>query len=103
MSAKNQVPENTSGREFIISREFAAPRQLVWQAWTDAEQMARWWGPQVGTNPVCEMDVRPGGAYRIVMRMPDGDEYPLEGIFREVVKLTRIRLVAHDGLFRAPG
>ncbi len=66
-----------SDRDFVISREFAAPRELVWQAWNDPKHMAQWWGPHQFTNPVCELDVRVGGAYRIVMRGPDGVEYPM--------------------------
>ncbi|HMC97028.1 MAG TPA: SRPBCC domain-containing protein, partial [Flavobacteriales bacterium] len=53
-------------REFVISRVFHAPRALVFEAWTDPLRMARWWGPHQMTNPVCEMDVRPGGKWRIV-------------------------------------
>ena len=52
--------------------------------------MAQWWGPHTFTNPVCDMDVRPGGAYRIVMRGPDGREYPFKGVFREVVEPERL-------------
>jgi uncharacterized protein YndB with AHSA1/START domain len=73
-------------REFVITRVFDAPRELVFKAWTEPKHMAQWWGPRTVTNPVCEMDVRPGGAYRIVMRGPDGVEYPIKGIYREVVK-----------------
>ena len=54
--------------------------------------MAQWWGPQGFSNPVCEMDVRPGGALRIVMRAPDGAEYPMSGVFREVIKPERLVL-----------
>jgi uncharacterized protein YndB with AHSA1/START domain len=77
-------------REFLLSRLFDAPRELVFEAWTDPKQMARWWGPKGFTNPVCEMDVRPGGPYRIVMRSPEGAEYPLKGIFHEIVKPVKI-------------
>jgi uncharacterized protein YndB with AHSA1/START domain len=52
--------------------------------------MAQWWGPQAFTNPVCEMDVRPGGAYRITMRSPEGVNYPVKGAFREVVEPERL-------------
>jgi uncharacterized protein YndB with AHSA1/START domain len=71
----------------VITRTFDAPRALVFKAWTEPERMAAWWGPQSFTNPVCEMDVRPGGAWRFVMRSPDGVDYPLKGVYREVVKL----------------
>jgi uncharacterized protein YndB with AHSA1/START domain len=77
-------------REFVISRVLDAPRELVWKAWIDPERMAQWWGPAGFTSPVCEMDVRPGGAHRIVMRGADGVEYPVKGIYREVVAPERL-------------
>jgi uncharacterized protein YndB with AHSA1/START domain len=58
--------------EFVITRVLTAPRAQVWQAWTEPGSLARWWGPNVITTPVCEMDLRPGGAYRVVMRTPAG-------------------------------
>jgi uncharacterized protein YndB with AHSA1/START domain len=81
-------------RTVVITRVFDAPRELVWQAWTDPGHMAQWWGPHGFTNPVCELDVRPGGALRIVMRAPDGTEYPMRGVFREVVKPERLVFTA---------
>jgi uncharacterized protein YndB with AHSA1/START domain len=80
----------TSDREFVISRVFDAPRERVFKAWTVPEQTARWWGPKGFTNPVCAMDVRPGGTYRIVMRGPDGVEYPLKGVYREIMEPERL-------------
>lgn len=71
-------------RAIVIARVFDAPRELVWKAWTDPNLMARWWGPKNFTNPVCELDVRLGGAWRIVMRSPDGIEYPCGGVYREI-------------------
>jgi uncharacterized protein YndB with AHSA1/START domain len=70
----------------VITRLLDAPHELVWQAWTEPKHMAAWWGPKGFTNPVCDMDVRPGGAWRIVMRGPDGADYPLKGVYREVVR-----------------
>lgn len=52
--------------------------------------MARWFGPHVFTNPVCELDVRAGGSLRIVMRGPDGSGYPMEGVFCEVIMPERL-------------
>jgi uncharacterized protein YndB with AHSA1/START domain len=77
-------------RELTIVRLFDAPRALVFAAWTDPKHLAQWWGPQGFTNPVCEVDARPGGAIRIVMRAPDGAEYPMTGTFREVVAPERL-------------
>ena len=77
-------------REFVISRVVDAPRELVWKAWTDPKHMAQWWGPKAFMNSVCELDVRPGGAHRIVMRSADGVEYPIKGVYREVVEPERL-------------
>ena len=77
-------------QSFVIERTFDAPRELVFKAWTDPKQMAQWWGPREFTNPVCQMDPRPGGAYRIVMRGADGVEYPIKGVYREIAKPARL-------------
>ncbi|HWG46097.1 MAG TPA: SRPBCC family protein [Gemmataceae bacterium] len=77
-------------REVILTRVYDAPRERVFKAWTDAKQLAQWWGPHYFTNPVCELDVRPGGTLRIVMRGPDGVDYPMKGIFREIVEPERL-------------
>src|SRR5215475_16096078 len=67
-----------------LTRVFDAPRALVWKAWTNPTMMAQWFGPRGFTNPVCELDVRAGGSLRIVMRGPDGNDYPMKGEFRVV-------------------
>jgi uncharacterized protein YndB with AHSA1/START domain len=77
-------------REVTITRIFDAPREVVFRAWTDAAQLAQWWGPKGFTNPVCEIDARIGGALRIHMRGPDGSVYPMKGEFREIVPLERL-------------
>ncbi len=89
MNAKAE-PRPSASRELTITRIFAAPRSLVFQAWTDPKHMAQWWGPYDSTMPVCEMDVRPGGAIRIEMRGPDGAVYPMKGVFREIVPPERL-------------
>jgi uncharacterized protein YndB with AHSA1/START domain len=76
--------------EFVITRVFDAPRELVFKAWTDPKRVARWWGPFGFTNPVCELDVRPGGAIRIHMRGPDGTIYPMTGVYHEIVEPERL-------------
>jgi uncharacterized protein YndB with AHSA1/START domain len=77
-------------RELVITRVFDAPRQLVFKAWTDPKHLAQWWGPKGFTNPVCELDVRPGGAILIHMRGPDGVVYPMKGVFHEIVAPERL-------------
>ena len=73
-----------------ITRVFDAPRALVFKAWTDPTMLARWWGPHHFTNPVCEVDVRPGGGIRIDMRGPEGTVYPMTGVFHEIVEPERL-------------
>jgi uncharacterized protein YndB with AHSA1/START domain len=85
MTATIKAAKDYSGREFIITREFAAPRELVFKAWTDPKQLAQWWGPRGFTNPVCEWDVRPGGEIYAVMRAPNGERYPMGGEFHEII------------------
>jgi uncharacterized protein YndB with AHSA1/START domain len=77
-------------RQITITRVFDAPRELVWKAWTDPRHLTQWWGPKGFTNPVCEVDVRVGGAWHIVMRAPDGREHPCGGVYREVVEPERL-------------
>jgi uncharacterized protein YndB with AHSA1/START domain len=77
-------------RALVITRVFDAPRSLVFKAWTDPKDVAQWWGPYGFTNPVCELDARPGGAIRIHMRGPDGTLYPMTGVYREIVEPERL-------------
>jgi uncharacterized protein YndB with AHSA1/START domain len=79
-----------AGREVTITRIFDAPRAVVFRAWTDAAQLAQWWGPKGFINPVCEIDARVGGALRIHMRGPDGSIYPMKGEFREIAPPERL-------------
>lgn len=73
-----------------LTRIVDAPIERVFAAWTDPRHFAKWWGPDGFANPVCELDVRPGGAIRVVMRAPDGTEYPMSGTFHEVEPPTRL-------------
>jgi uncharacterized protein YndB with AHSA1/START domain/DNA-binding transcriptional ArsR family regulator len=91
MERKRSMTDPTHRRkEVTITRIFDSPRKLVFRAWTDPKLLAQWWGPDGFTNPVCEVDVRPGGAIRIDMRGPDGLVYPNEGVFQEIVEPERI-------------
>ena len=62
MIKKNNQKERAEERELVITRVFDAPRDLVFKAWTERDRMMRWWGPNGFTLPVCNLDVRPGGA-----------------------------------------
>ncbi|MBW4608571.1 MAG: SRPBCC domain-containing protein [Hassallia sp. WJT32-NPBG1] len=79
-----------SEREIVITRIFNAPRDLVFKVWTDPKHVAQWWGPKGFTTRVEEIDFRPGGTWRYVMIAPDGTEYPVKGVFQEIVTPERI-------------
>jgi uncharacterized protein YndB with AHSA1/START domain len=88
-------------QELVLTRVFDAPRELVFKVWTDPKHVAQWWGPKGFTNPVCELDLRPGGAILIHMRGPDGTVYPMTGVYQEVVRPER--LVFTSGALDADG
>ena len=69
---------------FIVTRTFNAPARLVWQAWTKPEYMRRWYGNSCMSLEICEMDVRPGGAWRRVLRMTDGTQIGFHGVYEEI-------------------
>jgi uncharacterized protein YndB with AHSA1/START domain len=95
MTAKaNKSAEEIANRELVISRTFDTPREIVFKMWTDPNHMVQWWGPHGFTNPVCELDVRIGGAIRIDMRGPEGTVYPMTGTFREIVSPERLVFTA---------
>lgn len=100
MTVKSNAAAKLEG-ELTVTRTLDATPETVYKAWMDPKQMARWWGPTHFTNPVCELDVRPGGAWRIVMRAPDGVEYECRGIYREVVASQR--LVFSNNAFDSEG
>jgi uncharacterized protein YndB with AHSA1/START domain len=73
-------------KEPVLERVFDAPRDLVFKAWTEPRHVAQWWGPHGFTNPVCELDPRPGGEILIHMQWPDGKTVNvMRGTYREVV------------------
>jgi len=88
--ATNDTQPADSRLDLTLTRFIDAPRALVWTAWTDPEHLKKWWTPAPYTTPVCEMDVRPGGIFRTVMRSPDGDEHDHQGVFVDVVERERI-------------
>ena len=71
--------------EIVMTRMFDAPRRLVFEAMTKPEHLVHWWGPHGHTMAVCEVDLRPGGAYRFVNRDAEGNEHPFKGVYREIV------------------
>ncbi|MEP6995317.1 MAG: SRPBCC domain-containing protein [Acidobacteriota bacterium] len=76
-------------RELVITRVFDAPRELVFKAWTDPESAKRWWGPKGFTLTHSEMDVRPGGRWRACMRSPEGVDFWIQGVYRDITPPER--------------
>jgi uncharacterized protein YndB with AHSA1/START domain len=76
--------------ELVIERVLDAPREQVWKAWTDPEQVKKWWGPKHFTAPTIKIDLQEGGKYLFCMRSPDGQDYWSTGVYREIVPMERI-------------
>jgi len=100
---KDNPPENTANREIVIARTFEAPRELVWEAWTNPQHVAQWWGPRAFTTTIERMEVRPGGVWKQVMHGPDGTDYPNKSVFTAVVKPERISYSHGGGKAGGPG
>lgn len=81
-------------QEVTLERLLDAPLERVFRAWLDPAQLKQWWGPPGFTNPVCEVDARVGGRMRIVMRGPDGTDYPMSATFRAIEPDRRLVFVA---------
>lgn len=78
------LAELPADQDSVLERCFDVPRERVFAAWTRPDLLAQWWGPHAFTNPVCEVAAEKGRDYRMVMRSPDGTEYPLKGTFLQV-------------------
>lgn len=83
---------HTLNRELDIEldREVDVAPELVWKAWTTPELLKQWFAPKPFETPGCEIDLRPGGIFRTVMRSPDGDEFDGAGCFLEVIPNERL-------------
>lgn len=105
MDTKNVSTSAT--HEFVISRVFNAPRGMVWKAWTDREELMKWFGPKGCTIPHAMLDLRPGGVFHYALRTPDGMEMWGKWVFREIVAPEKLVLVssfsdAKGGMTRHP-
>ncbi len=87
---------NPSDREMVFVRVFDAPRELVYEAWTNPKHVAQWWGPAGFTNTIHEMNVTKGGVWRLTMHGPDGVDYPNKIVFTEVVA-PKLLIYQHEG------
>ena len=89
-AVSNKAPSDVADRELIFTRLLDAPRELVFQAWTDPAHLIHWYGPKGFTTTVHQMDVRPGGVWRLTMHGPDGRDYKNRLLFVEVKKPERL-------------
>ena len=81
---------NNGHLDLVLERTIDAPRSLIWKAWTDPEHVKKWWAPAPWTTSQCEMDLRPGGIFRTVMRSPEGQDFPHVGCFLELIENEKI-------------
>jgi uncharacterized protein YndB with AHSA1/START domain len=100
LERSSQDPKKSRPPELHLSRTFDAPRRLVFAAWSSAEHVSKWFTPLPLTTSDCEIDFRPGGVFRLTMRMPDGTLYPMDARFVEIVDEERIVFTAkiHGGV-----
>jgi uncharacterized protein YndB with AHSA1/START domain len=71
--------------DLVLEREVDVPPELVWRAWTEPELLKQFFTPRPWETPECEIDLRPGGIFRSVMRSPEGDEFDNTGCYLEIV------------------
>jgi uncharacterized protein YndB with AHSA1/START domain len=95
VAARNNIALDPHSRLIVGVREFEAPRELVFEAWTAPKHLSQWWGPDGFTTTTSAFDMRPGGVWRFVMHGPDGRDYQNRITFDEVVEPER--LVYHHG------
>jgi uncharacterized protein YndB with AHSA1/START domain len=81
---------SSADRELVLTRLIDAPREKLYRAWTDPGLLKQWFAPAPWTTPIAELDVRPGGASLVVMRGPEGKEFPNRGVYLEVVPNERL-------------
>lgn len=101
MTESNSVPPRVEGGGVTVERIFNAPRQLVWQTWTECQHFKRWYGPQGIDCHTCEIDLRVGGRHLFGLRMPDGNDYFTTGLYQEIVEPER--LIGTDTMCDATG
>jgi uncharacterized protein YndB with AHSA1/START domain len=87
----SKTTTSAEGRNLILTRVIDAPAAKVFEAWTSPESMKQWFAPRPYTTPVVELDLRAGGSQLVVMRGPDGTDFPpMHGVYLEVVKDRKI-------------
>lgn len=87
---KPVIAELDASLDLVLEREIDVPIERVWEAWTKAEHLMKWFVPRPWTLAACEIDVRPGGKFVTVMRSPEGQEHPSAGCYLDVVPMERL-------------
>lgn len=106
MTATQSVPDTaspTADREIVQTRTFDAPRELVFQAWTDPAHLPHWFGPNGFSVTMHEIDVRPGGTWRFIMHGPDGRDYTNRMVYQEIVRPERLVYLHGEDVDDDPG
>lgn len=88
--ASSRTTINPDKAEMVMERIFNAPRELVFKAWTEPEQLAQWWGPQGWTTTIPKMEVKPGGIWHYCMTGPGGEEAWCKAVYQEITPPERI-------------
>jgi len=108
MPERRGSSEADSGKkEFVITRVFDAPRELIWKAWTQPEQLTEWWGPKGMPISVQKFELRPGGVFHYSMRAPDGSNWWGKIVYREIIVPEKIVFInsfsdANENITRHP-
>jgi uncharacterized protein YndB with AHSA1/START domain len=89
--------DNISDREVVITRVLDAPRELVWEAWTNPKHIVNWWGPNGFTTTIEKMDLRVGGEWKYMMVGSDGMRYPNHMVYKEITPLCKLVSDHGDG------
>jgi uncharacterized protein YndB with AHSA1/START domain len=96
MGTRSETKNDLSARELVITRLINAPRELVFEAWTDIKHLANWWGPRGFSITTEKRDFKAGGVWKFVMHGPDGRDYPNKITFDEIIKPEKI-VFHHSG------
>jgi uncharacterized protein YndB with AHSA1/START domain len=94
MTATSNAATEPANQEFVLTRTFDAPRDLVWKAHTEADRLKQWWGPKSFTMISCDVDLRPGGVFHYGMKAPNGTEMWGKWVFREIESSERLVFVS---------
>src|ERR1700733_12722757 len=90
MEKNNDLTTEVADRELVITRTVNAPRELVFRAWTEPEQICKWWGPDGFTSTIHEYNLKPGGVWKMDMIGPDGATFPNYIVFKEVIRPEKL-------------